>query len=807
MYAVSRFRWLVVAVAATLTFAGPVVAAQADAKGLKAKITRNAQGIPTIEAENYESLGYGYGYAFAQDNICTIADTYLTSNAERSKWFGPEEATPEGYSNLDSDLFYQRIKDQGTVKELMKRKAPSGPKKEVKQIVSGYVKGYNAYLAKTGVDNLPDPRCAGQPWVRPITKQDVYQRFYELVLYASGGVAIDGQAQAQPPAPAPMNAVEADRAAAEEITAEEEEQAAELSSALDLSEDTGSNGWGLGRDSTKGGGGIVLANPHFPWQGPRRFYQSHLVVPGKMNVSGASLFGVPLILIGHTEKLAWTHTVSTAYRFVPFELDLDPTDPTRYVVDGQSVPMESTAVTIDVKQADGSIAPFTRTLYSTRYGPITKEIANQSLFGWTNSNAYAMFDANADNARLLNHYFDTDRAQSSKELLDILRKYQGIPWVNTIASDSKGKALYADIGAVPNVDNAKVESCSGALGAVTFPAAGLPVLDGSRSECALTTDEDAASEGLMGASKQPFLLRKDWVANGNDSYWLTNPESPLEGYPRIIGSERTQRSLRTRLGIKMIQDRLAGNDRFAGNKFTAANVRRLVFQNRFYAGELWRDQLVAFCSANPSMTGTSGEVDVSEACPVLANWDLHINLNSNGAILFERFMDKVGTSAARFSNPFDLSDPVNTPFGLSTTDPAVERGLADAVTDLRAAGLPLDASPAVGQFEVKGDERIPIHGGEGGQGVFNAISTIWEPGVGYSDVSAGSSFVMVTSFKKGSKCPKDRSILTYSLSENPNSKHYADQTRMFSRKEWVNPPFCADEVENTAKSVKVVRGG
>ena len=88
----------------------------------------------------------------------------------------------------------------------------------------------------------------------------------------------------------------------------------------------------------------------------------------------------------------------------------------------------------------------------------------------------------------------------------------------------------------------------------------------------------------------------------------------------------------------------------------------------------------------------------------------------------------------------------------------------------------------------------------------NAISTVWEPGVGYSDVSAGSSFVMVTSFKKGSRCPKDRSILTYSLSENPNSKHYADQTRMFSRKEWVNPPFCADEVKSTAKSVKVVSG-
>ena len=56
---------------------------------------------------------------------------------------------------------------------------------------------------------------------------------------------------------------------------------------------------------------------------------------------------------------------------------------------------------------------------------------------------------------------------------------------------------------------------------------------------------------------------------------------------------------------------------------------------------------------------------------------------------------------------------------------------------------------------------------------------------------------MVTSFEGG--CPRDRSILTYSLSENPNSEFYADQTRMFSEKKWVNPPFCAKQVEEAAE--------
>ena len=42
---------------------------------------------------------------------------------------------------------------------------------------------------------------------------------------------------------------------------------------------------------------------------------------------------------------------------------------------------------------------------------------------------------------------------------------------------------------------------------------------------------------------------------------------------------------------------------------------------------------------------------------------------------------------------------------------------------------------------------------------------------------------------------RDRTILTYSESANPNSKHFADQTRMFSQKKWIDPPFCARQVK------------
>ena len=80
---------------------------------------------------------------------------------------------------------------------------------------------------------------------------------------------------------------------------------------------------------------MLYGNPHFPWSGSERFFQSQLTIPGKINVSGASLLGSPVIQIGHTQNVAWSHTVSTARRFNFFRETLVPGDPTKYLVDGQ----------------------------------------------------------------------------------------------------------------------------------------------------------------------------------------------------------------------------------------------------------------------------------------------------------------------------------------------------------------------------------------------------------------------------------------------------------------------------------------
>ena len=793
-------RATLIALAAILALVAAAPGAHA-AKKPRVEIKRTAYGIPHITARDFYGIGLGYGYSFAQDNICEMADTYLTVRAERSRYFDPNTTySSRGnggvFKNIDSDFFFQRAIDTKIVEGLVAKQPPEGPTQEVRDTIRGYVKGYNRYLKEVGVDGIDDPRCKGKEWVKPITELDAYRRFWQLGILASQGVAVDGIATAQPPTPA---------LALGGGASTDPVMLGELDSRLGEQLGIGSNAIGAGSQATKSKGSVLLGTPHFPWDGPERFYQAHATIPGKMNVSGGSLFGVPAVLIGHTDGVAWSHTVSTARRFVIYELKLVPGSPTTYIHNGQPRQMKVDNVTIQVRGADGKLAPQTRPFYSSHHGSILTSILGLPVFPWTSERAYAMGDANAENFRYLNHFFEVNRAQSVRQIHQTELKYQGIPWVNTIAADKKGEAYYADIGAVPNVPNEKLAACEAVpVGAALRTAASVFALDGSRAECDLGQDPNAVSPGILGRDKMPFLFRRDTVSNMNDSYWLTNPNARLEGFPQIIGNERTARSLRTRLGLRIIEDRLAGTDGRKGKGFSLHDMTWAAWNDRQYAGELWRDEAVAMCRANAgAMPSASGPVNVSEACDVLAAWDLHDNLDSKGAILARRFINRArGAQGGPYRQQFDVNDPVNTPRGLNTENPAVRQAFGDAVNDLRNAGIPLNAPLRGYQYEMRGDKAIPIHGGPGTDGVFQAINVSWSPPKGYPNVPHGTSFVQVVEFPPKGGCPQHRTMLTYSLSTNPNSKHFGDQTRLFSKKRWVNSPFCPAQVRKAKGSLR-----
>jgi len=201
--------------------------------------------------------------------------------------------------------------------------------------------------------------------------------------------------------------------------------------------------------------------------------------------------------------------------------------------------------------------------------------------------------------------------------------------------------------------------------------------------------------GRLPPARQPHLFRRDYVTNSNDSYWLSNPHRPLEGFPRITGDERTARSLRTRIGLLMTQARVDGTDGLGPAGFTRADLEHLVFSNRQYAGELTRDALVAMWRALPgglAPTSAGTPVAIGAACEVLAAWDLRENLDSRGAILFRRFWDNltlVNELDSWWVHPFDPSDPINTPSSIDTAQSGVAVALGNAIADLNTAHMPL----------------------------------------------------------------------------------------------------------------------
>ncbi len=99
---------------------------------LAATITRTRYGVPHITAGDYEGLGFGFAYAFAADDLCTIADSYVTVAGQRSRYFGPNgnwifSGNSTVNNNLDSDFFYGAVNRSGVIQRLVDAPPPAGP--------------------------------------------------------------------------------------------------------------------------------------------------------------------------------------------------------------------------------------------------------------------------------------------------------------------------------------------------------------------------------------------------------------------------------------------------------------------------------------------------------------------------------------------------------------------------------------------------------------------------------------------------------------------------------------------------------
>ncbi len=732
------------------------------------EIRRTAHGVPHIRALDREGLGFGAGYAYAQDNICLMADQIVTLSGERALTFGAEGQTTVSFRpipNVEADVFFRSIFDMDALRQAFGEVDP-----RYADMVRGYVAGYNRYLSDTGLAALPAP-CREAAWVRPITLDDLLRLNEEKMIQASAGAWLSGIVAAGPPGGAAQLA----------LRAPEPAQYAGL----------GSNGWAFGKDFTAQGRGLVLANPHFPWATTNRFYQIHLTLPGELDVMGVTMAGLPGVSIGFNKDVAWTHTVSTDRHFSLFQLDLQPGDPMTYLVDGAPHPIEAITVEVPVK---GEAEPRRRTVYRTAYGPIV--VAPASGFAWDTAHAYALRDANQGNLRASEAWLRFGMARSVEEIHETLVETLGMPWVNTIAADRHGRALYADITATPNLSDAHMQTCAAeSPAAANWRAARLFVLDGARAACDWPTSSESPVAGLTAGTSMPALFRDDFVANSNDSYWLTNPAAPITGYPRIIGEEAVPQNLRTRSGLLEIAAWREGSDGQPGRPFDRKAVATLLYGNKVLAADLVLNDLLDACRQAPRQTLETGVVDLAPACAVLARWDRRADADSVGTHLFLEFWTAAHKIPGLYATPFDPQQPVTTPRGLNPAPEvraAALTALAKAVRLTEDRGLALDAPWGQVQVRPVGAERLAVHGADGDIGVLNAQRSAWsDEAKAYLPVH-GSSYVQVVEFEADG--PKAEAVLSYGQSAHPDSPHYGDQTRLYAAEAWWPLPFTEAEI-------------
>ncbi|WP_223520617.1 acylase [Pseudomonas sp. GL-B-19] len=733
--------------------------ARSQPEQASADVRRTSFGVPHIRADNERGLGYGIGYVYAQDNLCLLANEIVTVNGERSRYFGPEQMTVEERENLVSDLFFTWLNTPEAVAGFWQAQTP-----EIQQLMEGYAAGYNRSLAERHARGLP-AQCQGS-WVREISAQDLVKLTRRLLVEGGVGQFAEALAGATPP-----NAVT-------QVIGEPSSFQVAASRLQRFALDRGSNAVAIGSERSFNGRGMLLANPHFPWVGGMRFYQMHLTIPGKLDVMGAALPGLPMINIGFNQHLAWTHTVDSSKHFTLYRLQLDPKDSTRYLLDGQSLPMHKQNLTVKVKQADGRTTQVEHVVYSSQFGPIVQW---PGKLDWDQQFAYSLRDANLGNDRVLQQWYAMNQATSLKDLQASVHTLQGIPWVNTLAVDDQGQTLYMNLSVVPNVSAEKLAKCSD-------PQAGFQMilLDGSNSVCAWDIDPQAAQKGIFAADKLPQLSRKDFVQHSNDSAWMANPAQPLTGFSPLISQEGQPLGLRSRFAL----DRLSTLSK--AGPLTAADLQRMVMDDQVYLAAQVMPDLLQFCAGDLGVDA----VALKPLCTSFNVWDRRANLDSGlGFVHFQNVMEPLQQIPDIWRVAFDPNDPQNTPRGLAIERADVAKTLLDAMLasleQVNAQGLKPDARWGDIQVVSSGGQQTPIHGGPGTLGVYNAIQSVPRTD-GKREVVSGTSYLQVVTFDD--EGPQAQGLLAFSLSSDPDSKYSRDQTQAFSNKQLSVLPFTEQQI-------------
>ncbi|MDE0150608.1 MAG: penicillin acylase family protein [Rhodospirillaceae bacterium] len=212
----------------------------------------------------------------------------------------------------------------------------------------------------------------------------------------------------------------------------------------DLHRGGASNVWALRPERTTTGAAILASDPHLGMNAPVLWYLAHISAPG-LKLSGATVPGGPLLIMGHNGHIAWGVTTTYIDTDDVILEKLDPSDPNRYMADGDSVPFDIRTETVKVRFS----ADVTLTIRESRNGPALDFDEELAEFGRKNGRVAVLrapWLSRADTSAAA--FAGINKAKNWTEFRKALRLFIG-PVQNFVYADTAGNIGYLVPGAIP----------------------------------------------------------------------------------------------------------------------------------------------------------------------------------------------------------------------------------------------------------------------------------------------------------------------------------------------------------------------
>ncbi len=208
----------------------------------------------------------------------------------------------------------------------------------------------------------------------------------------------------------------------------------------------GSNGWVVGAAKSLSGKPLLANDPHLAMPAPSRWYEMHLSAPG-WNVSGATLPGVPLVIIGHNEHVAWGLTAAMVDDADFYVEKTDSLHPDMYYSANGLRSFSQREEKIRIGTTDSVLFP----VRSTIHGPVINGVhPTLSSAGHTtlDSSVISMRWTGFDVSDEIHAFRGMNMAHDKGEFAEAVRDI-AVPAQSVVYADDQGTIAYWTAGRVP----------------------------------------------------------------------------------------------------------------------------------------------------------------------------------------------------------------------------------------------------------------------------------------------------------------------------------------------------------------------